>query len=64
MREKITKETVDDLRAKAQAKGKTLYFFDSEMTGFGAVATKKGSCSYFVEYRLGGRSSPSARLRG
>ncbi len=62
MRAKITKETIDDLREKAQAEGKTLYLFDSEMTGFGAVATKKGACSYWIEYRLGGRGSPSRRV--
>ena len=62
MRKKITKEIIDDLREKAQAEGKTLYLFDSELTGFGAVATRTGACSYFIEYRLGGRGSPSRRV--
>ena len=62
MREKITKRSIDALRQKAQAEGKSLYCFDSEMTGFGAVATKTGSCSYWIEYRLGGRGSPSRRV--
>ena len=62
MRDKITKRTIDGLRAEAQATAKTIYLWDTEATGFGALATKNGSCSYFIEYRLGGRGSPSKRV--
>jgi hypothetical protein len=62
MREKITKRSIDGLRQAAQEAGKSIYCFDSELTGFGAVATKTGSCSYWIEYRLGGRGSPSKRV--
>jgi len=53
---------MDALRDKATADGKTLYLWDSDLTGFGAVCTKTGSCSYFIEYRLGGRGTPSKRV--
>ena len=62
MREKITKRLIDALRQSAQEAGKSLYCFDLETTGFGAVATKTGSCSYWIEYRLGGRGAPSRRV--
>lgn len=62
MREKITKRAIDALRQKTQAEGKSLYCFDSETRGFGAVATKTGACSYWIEYRLGGRGTPSIRV--
>ncbi|MBJ7533265.1 site-specific integrase [Rhodomicrobium vannielii ATCC 17100] len=62
MRDKITKRTIDALKQSAQAGGKALYCFDTETPGFGAVATKTGTCSYFIEYRLGGRGTPSKRV--
>ena len=62
MKAKLTKTAIDDLRAKAIAAGKTIYAWDSELTGFGALATAKGSASYFVEYRIGGRGTPNRRL--
>jgi integrase len=62
MKGKITKTSVDELREQAIAAGKTVYFWDSELTGFGMLATAKGSMSYFVEYRLGGRGSPNKRI--
>ena len=62
MRDKITKRTVEALREQAIANGKTHYLWDSELTGFGVVSTKTGSCSYFIEYRLGGRGTPSKRV--
>ena len=63
MKAKISKASVDDLRAKAVAAGKTLYVWDREMAGFGVLSTAKGSASYFIEYRLGGRGTPNKRLR-
>ena len=62
MRDKLTKRVMDALRDKATADGKTLYLWDTDLTGFGAVCTKTGSCSYFIEYRLGGRGTQSKRL--
>ena len=62
MRDKLRKRVMDALRDKATADGKTLYLWDSDLTGFGAVCTKTGSCSYFIEYRLGGRGTQSKRV--
>jgi hypothetical protein len=59
---KITKRLVDGLRARARADGRTLYAWDEDLTGFGLVATKTGAASYFIEYRLGGRGTPSKRV--
>jgi integrase len=59
---RITKRAVDDLRIKAKAEGRTLYLRDDEVTGFGALCTKTGACSYFVEYRLGGRGTAQKRM--
>ena len=62
MKTKITKRAVDELRGKAKSEGRTLYLRDEELTGFGAVSTKTGACSYFVEYRLGGRATTQKRM--
>ena len=62
MPEKITKTAVDGLRAKARKEEKTCYLFDSEVRGFGALATKTGSCSYFAEYRLRGAGGSPKRI--
>jgi hypothetical protein len=59
---KITKRAVDGLAAQAKAEGRTLYLWDADMTGFGMLVTAKGSVSYFVEYRLGGRGTKNRRL--
>ena len=58
---KITKRAVDELMAQAKAQGRTIYVWDEALTGFGVLATKTGSCSYFVEYRLGGRGTKNQR---
>lgn len=62
MKTKITKHAVDELRCKAKGEDRTLYLRDEELTGFGAVSTKTGACSYFVEYRLGGRATTQKRM--
>ena len=62
MKAKISKTTVDALRVQAIAAGKTLYTWDDELRGFGALATKSGSASYFCEFRLGGRAAPNKRM--
>jgi integrase len=59
---RITKRAVDALRARAKDEGRTLYLRDDEVTGFGALCTKAGACSYFVEYRLGGRGTAQKRM--
>ena len=62
MKAKITKTAIDELRKQAVAAGKTVYLWDAELTGFGALATVKGSASYFVEFRIGGRAAPNRRV--
>ncbi len=62
MRGKITKTAIDELREQAIVTAKTVYLWDSELTGFGALATAKGSASYFVEFRIGGRAAPNRRF--
>ena len=62
MKAKITKSSVDLLRDQAIAAAKTIYLWDSDLTGFGALATAKGSASYFVEFRIGGRGAPNRRV--
>lgn len=62
MKAKITKTTVDDLRQRARADGKTIYCWDTELTNFGVLATKAGNASYFIEYRIGGRKAPNKRV--
>jgi integrase len=59
---RITKRAVDDLRSRAKSEGRTLYLRDDELTGFGAISTKAGAASYFVEYRLGGRGTAQKRM--
>jgi Arm DNA-binding domain len=59
---RITKRAIDDLRSRAKNEGRTLYLRDDELTGFGAVSTKAGASSYFVEYRLGGRGTAQKRM--
>jgi hypothetical protein len=62
MKERLSKRTIDALRSQAQAQGKTLYCYDTLLTGFGVYATRNGAASYFVQYRLGGRGTPSKRM--
>jgi len=59
---RITKRAIDDLRARAKDRGRTLYLRDDEVTGFGAVCPKTGATSYFVEYQLGGRGTTQKRM--
>ncbi len=62
MKERLSKRTVDALKDHAVAAGKTLYCYDTVVAGFGAYATAKGACAYFVQYRLGGRETSSKRM--
>ncbi len=62
MAKKITKRAIDTLREEAKVAGKNVLMWDADVTGFGAIATKTGTCSYIIQYRLGGRASPSKRM--
>ena len=62
MKQGVTKKAVDELIGAAMEKGRTLYLYDGKLAGFGAYATKAGKASYFVQYRTGGRETPSKRL--
>src|SRR5271165_13081 len=55
---KITKASVDKLIAEAMAAKKAVFLWDSELAGFGAKAGASGTCSYVLQYRLGGRGTP------
>ena len=59
---KVTKRLVDAKISEAKSAGKTCYVWDADLTGFGVLATKAGGASYFVEYRIGGRGTPSRRV--
>lgn len=62
MKERLSKRIIDGLRVQASAAGKTLYCYDTVVVGFGVYATATGACAYFVQYRLGGRETPSKRM--
>ena len=62
MKRTLSKRTVDALKEEAKTKGRTLYCYDENLTGFGIYATKAGKASYFVQYRTGGRETPSKRI--
>src|SRR5712671_8144346 len=58
MRTKITKRAVDSLRP---AKGDQ-FLWDTELKGFGLKVTPAGSKIYILQYRKGGRGSPTKRV--
>ena len=62
MQGKITKTGVDALIADAKAAKTTIFLWDEALAGFGAKAMPSGACSYVVQYRLGGRGTPTKRL--
>lgn len=57
---KISKSAVD--RMPTPAKGKREYLWDAELKGFGCMKTDKGTRSYLVQYRIGGRGEPTRRV--
>lgn len=58
---KITKTTVDRLRAEAMGSGEILAY-DTDVRGFGVRISKTGNAAYFMEYKLGGRAGKSRRM--
>src|SRR5579859_2053191 len=54
---KITKRTVD----AAQATGRVIWVWDSEVRGFGLKITPSGQKIYIVQYRIGGREAHMRR---
>ena len=58
MRRKITKRAVDDV-----APGQSDQFvWDTELKGFGLKVTPAGNKVYILQYRTGGRGSPTKRV--
>lgn len=57
---KITKRAVDAISTPAT--GKRAYLWDETLKGFGCMVTDMGARSYLVQYRIGGRGSPTRRI--
>ena len=55
---KITKTTVCELVPPAAGKA---FLWDHKIAGFGVFVTPTGSRSYILQYRMGGRGSPTRR---
>ena len=54
---KISKRTVD----AAQPGLREVFVWDEDLRGFGLRITPKGSKSYVLQYRMGGREAPTQR---
>lgn len=54
---KISKRTVDATTAQDRDE----FLWDSELRGFGLKATINGAKSYLIQYRMGGRDTPTRR---
>jgi integrase len=55
---RITKRTVDAVRSS----GANQFLWDSELKGFGLKVTPVGSKVYILQYRTGGRGTPTKRV--
>lgn len=53
----LTKKYVDNIVPPAD--GKRLVIWDTKLSGFGIRVTSKGVISYVVQYRMGGRNTPT-----
>ncbi len=58
MKARITKRTVD----AAKAGERDAFIWDAELKGFGLKVTPAGNRIYIVQYRTGGRGSPTRRF--
>lgn len=59
MKMKLTKSKID----KISAKTKDYFAWDTDLTGFGLKITPTGSKIYIVQYRNGGRGTPTKRYK-
>lgn len=57
---KITKRSVESIATPSP--GKRNHLWDETLKGFGLMVTDKGKRSYLVQYRIGGRGSPTRRV--
>jgi len=57
---KITKDSVEAV--KVPPIGKREHLWDDTLKGFGVMVTDKGVRSYIIQYRVGGRGSPTRRV--
>jgi len=57
---KITKEAVDAIPVPPP--GKRVHLWDETVKGFGVMVTDKGARSYILQYRIGGRGTPTRRV--
>ncbi|QDM41350.1 Arm DNA-binding domain-containing protein [Altererythrobacter sp. TH136] len=57
---RITKRAVDAIALPAG--GKRAYLWDDTLKGFGCMVTDQGARSYLIQYRVGGRGSPTRRV--
>ena len=55
---KITKRAVDAVAKPASGRA---FLWDDTLKGFGLMVTHKGARSYILQYRIGGRGSPTRR---
>ena len=55
---KITKRTVDGAKADP---ARDTFIWDSDIPGFGMKVTKGGAKVYLLQYRMGGRGTPTRR---
>lgn len=57
-RMKLTKRVIDELQPEAIDK----FYWDTDITGLGLKVTPKGRKTFLVQYRPGGRKSPTRKL--
>ncbi|HYE50475.1 MAG TPA: Arm DNA-binding domain-containing protein, partial [Azospirillaceae bacterium] len=57
MKAKLTRRTVEAFKAT----GRDELVWDDEVAGFGLKVTRTGTKTYLLQYRLGGRGSPTRR---
>ena len=57
-RVKLTKRVIDDLTPEDIDK----YFWDTDITGLAVKVTPKGKKTFMVQYRPGGRGTPTRKM--